>query len=108
MRHAPPDDQTSHSVTPRSRCPCCSPARITRTAASCTCVTSGATLPLVSPQTRRTTQQISDIMTVMLFYSSTSAESTPRDTLMTVSRCAERVGQLWGCVVLYLELPACP
>ncbi|CAM9990260.1 unnamed protein product [Pylaiella littoralis] len=39
----------------RSRCPCCSPARITRTAASCACVTSGATLPLVSPQTRRTT-----------------------------------------------------
>ncbi|CAM9308676.1 unnamed protein product, partial [Pylaiella littoralis] len=38
-----------------SRCPCCSPARITRTAASCACVTSGATLPLVSPQTRRTT-----------------------------------------------------
>ncbi|CAN0199649.1 unnamed protein product, partial [Pylaiella littoralis] len=34
---------------------CCSPARITRTAASCACVTSGATLPLVSPQTRRTT-----------------------------------------------------
>ncbi|CAM9541652.1 unnamed protein product [Pylaiella littoralis] len=33
---------------------------------------------------------------------------TPRDTLMTVSRCAERVGQLRGCVVLYLELPACP